>query len=584
MNRSKVLAIIGIILLIIQAVASVITTYTVCRFGVLPDKYKNLMLILLIVAFLVVLVTQFFRIINIPGKFISVVMIMLLIYAYVAVDKVSTTLENINSTQTAQVSMSVAVAKNSAYNTINEMGSLTFGITNDSMSYEYDLQTIDKINAELGKEVSVVEYGDNYALAQALFKGEVDAMIYNSAYASTIDEAFEAAALTYESQQSASVDNVGTTVSSEDESDAASFLDADLASAEGEDGQADDVTTDTTDEGTESEEDSTESVTVDVVFDSNGKAIDSFSDNIKEIKTYYLEVQATNNSTGFADTTTDRELIDTTTTPFVVYISGIDVDGPISTVSRSDVNVIVAVNPVTKQIGMVTTPRDSYVEIPGITDDSTLRDKLTHAGLYGNGCEYSIATLEKVYGIDIDYYVRVNFTSVVNIVDILGGVSVYSAHDFTERWAGRHFNIGYNDVNGIEALHFARERYTIEGGDYSRGKNHIELIKAVLNKCMTPAILTNYSALLDEVADNFETNMTKDEIVGIVRMQLEDGAAWNYASAAAEDGDGQVLRYTYSYTGSQLYVSILTQESVQKCSDLLEQVLNGEIVESDVSQ
>jgi LCP family protein required for cell wall assembly len=587
MNRSKVLAVIGIILLVIQAVVSVITTYTVCKFGVLPDKYRSLMLVLLIITFLVVVVTQFFRIINIPGKLISVAMIVILVYTYFAVDKVNTTINKVNASSTAQVSMSVAVVKNSSYASIEDLKTAIFGITTDAMSYEYDLQALDGVNNDLGVGVTVIEYADDYALAKALFKGEIDAMIYNAAYASTIDEAFYSAALTYQSQrETLSITPTPNLTGDEEEQ----ISDGSLEQSQEEDFQDEELTDDDVDGDENDEEDNTDNeaedveIETDVLFDSNGEIIESFSDNIKEIKAYSLEVQTVANSTGFAQTTTDRELIDTTSTPFVVYISGIDVEGPVSTVSRSDVNVLVAVNPVTKQIAMVTTPRDAYVEIPGITDDSNLRDKLTHAGLYGSSCEYSIATLEKVYGVNIDYYVRVNFTSVVNIVDLLGGVSVYSAHDFTERWAGKHFNVGYNDVNGREALHFARERYTIEGGDYSRGRNHVELVKAVLNKCMTPAILTNYSALLDEIADNFETNMTKDEIVGIVRMQLGDGASWNYASAAAEDGDGQVLRYTYSYTGSKLYVSILTQESVQKCSYLLEQVLNGEIVESDVSQ
>ncbi len=520
MTKSKPLAITGIVIVFIQVIISVMTMFRVVELDILPDRYRNLLLVCMILFLILVVVSQFFKYVNIAGKVLSVGLIAVFIYVYIAAGKVSNTLEEgLKKADTVQKAMNVIVSSDNQASSVAECKSYTFGISTDVLGYEHNKQTVELVNKELGTEIKVVEYADNFALAKALFNGEVGAMIVNSAFFSTIDDAYDAL-------------------------------------EEGDEGYL-------------------------------GKTGDGikivFSDKIKVLETFTITEEVKNTS-GFAENDNSRELIDTTTTPFVVYISGIDVEGDISTTSRSDVNVLVAVNPITKQIAMVTTPRDAYVDIPGITDKSSLRDKLTHAGIYGTGCEYSIATLENIYGVNVDYYVRVNFTSVVDIVDLLGGIELYSAHDFTERWDFFHFNKGYNHVNGTQALHFARERYTIEGGDVSRGLNHIALVKAVLNKCMSKEILTNYSQLLDTVSKNIETNMTKEEITAIVKMQLDDGATWNYASAAAEMGNTSNFRYCYSYTGSKLWVSCITEESVAEAADLMERVLNGEIVEGDENQ
>lgn len=256
--------------------------------------------------------------------------------------------------------------------------------------------------------------------------------------------------------------------------------------------------------------------------------------------------------------------------PFVVYVSGIDVYGSITTKSRSDVNVLLAVNPQTKEIALVTTPRDAYVDIPGKT--TTLRDKLTHAGNYG--VSYSIATLEQLYGLNIDFFVRVNFTSMEAIVDLLDGVDVYSHYDFTSRFHHYHFDKGYNHMNGSQALAFARERITVTGGDVTRGKHHLELIKGIFAKAMTTSVLMNYQSLLAEVKDNFQTNMTMNQIAELVSMQLGDNAEWHFTSYATSGT--YVYDYCASYKASKLCVSILKEESVREAADLMVRVLNGE--------
>lgn len=280
---------------------------------------------------------------------------------------------------------------------------------------------------------------------------------------------------------------------------------------------------------------------------------------------------------------------DVTTKPFNVYISGIDVYGKIDQTSRSDVNVIATVNPVTKKILLTTTPRDYYVPLytkGGKSYSGGMPDKLTHAGIYGVDC--SINTLEKLYDIDIDYYVRVNFTSLKNIVDLLGGVEVYSDYDFISDWgpngAGTHYKFkkGYNKVNGKKALAFCRERHHFANGDYQRGRDHQHMIQAILNKVMSPAILRNFSSLLKESKSMFQTSMSKDKIVSICNMQLNDMAKWKISFANAE-GTG-AKKTTFSIRSTALYVCEPNYSSVQKITKRINKIMNETLEDAEDSQ
>lgn len=261
--------------------------------------------------------------------------------------------------------------------------------------------------------------------------------------------------------------------------------------------------------------------------------------------------------------------------PFLVYISGNDTVGNISTSGRSDVNMLVAVNPRTKQILMVNTPRDYYVEFPGVTQG--YKDKLTHAGNYGMDC--SMNTLESIYGVDIDYYVRVNFSSMVNMVDALGGVTVVSDYAFTTIY-GNSFVAGENTVNGEEALTFVRERKNLPGGDFQRGRNQQLMLTAMIKKAMSPAILTGYAGLISSVQDSFVTSMPENNITSLIKMQLRDGGDWNIVTIGAE-GQGS-MEYCYS-TGNDLSVVIPDQASIEKAKVLIQQLYNGEtLVQPDI--
>lgn len=267
------------------------------------------------------------------------------------------------------------------------------------------------------------------------------------------------------------------------------------------------------------------------------------------------------------NTPLEKETADVTE-PFNVYISGIDVDGSIITNSRSDVNIIMTINPNTKKILLTTTPRDYYVQIPNISGEQ--KDKLTHAGIYG--VDTSIKTLEQLYGIDISYYVRVNFTSLVKIVDALGGVDVNSDYEFTTLHGGYHIVKGVNHLDGEQALGFSRERYSFEDGDNQRGKNQQKVLIAILKKAMSPAVLKNANELITGVEESLQTNMTHEEMAKFISMQLSDATMWTFETQAAKgNGDNQAC---FSAGEQLLYVMWPDETSVQNISNKIIEVLN----------
>lgn len=301
------------------------------------------------------------------------------------------------------------------------------------------------------------------------------------------------------------------------------------------------------------------------------EAFEGYSQNTKIIYTHSIKREV-------EDQSVDVAVKDET---FSVYISGIDVFGPIETNSRSDVNIIAVVNPTSHQILLVTTPRDYYVEIPGISGGQ--KDKLTHAGIYG--VDASMATLEQLYDTDIDFYARVNFTSLIEIVDALGGVDVESEYAFTTGSdSGEVINVvqGTNHFNGEEALAFSRERYNVPGGDNQRGKDQQAVITAMIKKMVSPAILTGANGILNSVSGNVETNMTESQIQELIKTQLSESPSWNITSMAAEGtGDSQ---YCYSYSGSPLYVMQPDQASVDAIKDAIDAVENGETLEGTTTE
>lgn len=289
---------------------------------------------------------------------------------------------------------------------------------------------------------------------------------------------------------------------------------------------------------------------------------EEYESKVRILDTIEITTEVENTSSG----------IDVTKEPFVVYLSGIDTrSGKLPSRSLSDVNIILAVNPNTKKVLMVHIPRDYYVTVHGTSSS----DKLTHTGTIG-GVDLTMATIEDLLEIDIPYYVRVNFNAVVNLVDAIGGVNIYSDVDYTFTcWTNRNcsFNPGYNYVYGDCALAFARERHAYSTGDRHRGENQEQVIELIINKVTSSStIISGYTNILNALDGTFETNMTMDEITSLVKMQIDDMASWNISSYNV-DGTGAYLP-TYSYPNQNLYVMQPKLETVTEAVNKLNEVLD----------
>ena len=268
--------------------------------------------------------------------------------------------------------------------------------------------------------------------------------------------------------------------------------------------------------------------------------------------------------------------------PFVIYLSGVDTRGELTENARSDVNILAAVNPVTKRVALINTPRDYYVDLAG-TDS---KDKLTHAGLYG--VETSMATLGNLYGVNVDHYIRINFAGFISIIDALGGVDVYSDQAFTSVGSPGYYDPttfveGWNHLDGKAALAFARERHAFASGDIQRGINQMKVIDAMLNKIKSPALLMGFSKIMDAAADCFVTSFSQDQISALVRMQLSDFAEWDIESYTVT-GTSSSSTKCYSAKGQKLYVMKPDDASVSKAKEMIASVLGGEGTVADTTQ
>lgn len=285
-----------------------------------------------------------------------------------------------------------------------------------------------------------------------------------------------------------------------------------------------------------------------------------YESNLKTIYTYKIKKAIEDTAK-----TTDKNV-------FNIYISGIDTSGAVSTVSRSDVNLILTVNMNTHKILMTTTPRDSYVRIPDGGADQY--DKLTHAGIYG--IETSVKTLENLYDIPINYYARLNFTSFVKLINALGGVTVYNDQAFTSLHGNYNFGVGnINLTSGEEALGFVRERYSLEHGDYDRGNNQLKVIQAIVEKLTSFQSVSNYSDVISTLQDSIQTNMPLNTMMSLVNEQLDSGKTFIFSSQEVT-GTGSTGQLTsYAMPNASLYMIQLDDASVAKASQAIKNVMEG---------
>ncbi len=258
-------------------------------------------------------------------------------------------------------------------------------------------------------------------------------------------------------------------------------------------------------------------------------------DKIKIIDTITIETDLEEN---------DRDF-EITEEPFIVYLSGIDSSMDAMVNTRSDVNIILAINPTTKEITSVNIPRDTYVYFPSHDD----YDKLTHAGVYG--VTESMNAIEYLLDIKIDFYVRVNFDAVIDLVDAIDGITIYSEYSFTSHSYKYTYTKGYNHLDGKEALEYSRERKNIPGGDQQRGENQQAVIDAIISKVsQSTTLLTSYEKILNSLEGNVYTNMEIDDIKKLINMQLNTLSAYEYTTYGITGTDSSkdtLLSAGYTY-------------------------------------
>ena len=261
---------------------------------------------------------------------------------------------------------------------------------------------------------------------------------------------------------------------------------------------------------------------------------------------------------------------------FTILLNGVDTRGSTITNSNSDTNILLTVNMKTHQILMISTPRDFFVPL---SISGNVKDKLTHSGAYG--VDVTMDTLEMLYGVNVDNFIRINFDGFMDVIDALGGITVYSEYAFDGFDNDvvnmtYHFNQGYNELNGKQALLFARERHAFSDGDRQRGKNQMAVIEGMIDKALSPQILKNYTSIWNEVSDCVVTSMEYDEIAEFVKKQLEDSPSWEVVKYSVSGTDS--MSTTYSTGDAEVYVMIPDETTVNQAKEYLRQIYAGEKV------
>lgn len=299
-----------------------------------------------------------------------------------------------------------------------------------------------------------------------------------------------------------------------------------------------------------------------LVLDSS-EEYENYSRNLKVIMENTIEEEITDEESGQIDE--DH---------FCMYFSGIDTFGSVTIRSRSDVNIIGVINNETKQVLLISTPRDYYVEL---SNSKGQKDKLTHAGIYGIDC--SMDTLEMLYDVELSHYLRINFSGFQDIINQLGGIDVNSEYAFvSETEEGTYsFSKGVNHLNGEQALGFARARYAFKDGDRQRGRNQMQLIKATIEKVESSDMLKNYSGVMDELEGSFQTDMSKKEVGYLVQSTLTDGN-WDVLTYSVGGNDATEKCYSL---GTTAYVMIPNEDDIEYANELISRVLSNDTVTQD---
>lgn len=258
---------------------------------------------------------------------------------------------------------------------------------------------------------------------------------------------------------------------------------------------------------------------------------------------------------------------------FHVYLSGVDAFGDIGEVSRSDVNIIATVNTKTRQVLLTSTPRDAYVRIADAGRNQF--DKLTHAGIYG--IDTSIHTLENLYGIKIDYFMRINFSTFMELIDVIGGIEIDNEYGF-QSYAdpNLYFEAGRQTLDSYDALFYVRERYNLHDGDVGRARHQTQVIKAILSKMMSPVLLTNSSQIISQVGKSAQMNITFETLMVLINQYLDDTSKGYTVESQALAVEGRTGLRSYALPSADLWMGVVQQDSLKEVTENIQKVMKGE--------
>jgi LCP family protein required for cell wall assembly len=485
------IAILGIVLVMLQLIATLLFSFEIIELNILPANYLIGLLVILGLLWLYSFTSQFNRA-HILGKFLAILLTVVMSFGFFASDKVNATFNKIsgNIITTSDVIDIVVLAEDSAASISDTVG-YTYGY-NENVEGSLIKKAIDKIQTDDACTIASKGYSNWGDLINKLYENsEIKVIAVSTGLKSSLNEDY-----------------------------------------------------------------------------------DGFNEKTKVIDSVRITKQVT----------ISKGSVVAKNAPFIVYISGSDSYGSIADKGRSDVNLLAVINPETRQVLLLSTPRDYYVTIQRLMEDGSVvsgKDKLTHAG--NSGIEYSMKALNDLYGIDINYYYKINFTGCVNVINALGGITINSSVAFTNGWEASEktykFVVGANECDGEKTLAFVRERKAFADGDIQRGKNQEAAITGIIEKATSPAILANYASVLDAVGDMVLTNMPTEVMTNLIKSQLSDSTAWNVQS------------YSVGYTtsGSMYcelygnYASCLTPDydDINTAIKLINKIENDEIFDVD---
>lgn len=534
-KNNKKRHIVGLVILAVQLVATITMIVYMNMLNILPGGLYAIVITVLIVALLLNLGLNITKKVHILGKVIGVLATAVICFGCYYLHYAVGMLHNITSEHyDVDNYLVVTLVDNKDIDSITDVAGKTVGLAENGGTKEVIESVKKELESRTSGTMTYKTYEDMSYLVSALFDKDVEVIVYMEAYDAILEEVLD-----YYAGSIKVIDTI-------------------------------EVKTLIKEDNTTSTESTTEKPSVEAPTEEKSTENDDLNQNVN-VYNPALDPNAPGGGgyIGGDNTKDNASKGPITDRTFNVYISGIDRYGKVSGKSRSDVNILMTVNPMTKEILLTNTPRDYYVPIPGITT-GTWRDKLTHAGLYGVWS--SVATLENVYNIDIDYYVRVNFTSFIDIIDAIGGVEVYSAYTFTGK-DGYKFTKGMNNItSGRMALSFARERYAFKAGDNQRGRNHMAIIEGIIKKAISPALLTNFVEIVNTISTSLQTNMTMDEITALAKMQLEDGSSWTIKQQYVT-GTG-AMRKCYSWRSYNSSVQLPNQDSIDACRTTIKSLMS----------